>query len=33
MKVSQAVHTPIEVRPFEFTGEADADAFNRLAQA
>ncbi|HEV8191315.1 MAG TPA: YciI family protein [Ktedonobacterales bacterium] len=32
-KVSQAVKAPIEVRPFEFTGEADADAFNRLAQA
>lgn len=32
-KVSQAVHAPIEVRPFEFTGEADADAFTRLAGA
>lgn len=32
-KVSRAVSAPIEVCPSAFTGEADADAFNRLAQA
>ena len=32
-KVSRAVKAPIEVRPFAFTGEADADAFDRLARA
>jgi len=32
-KVSRAVKAPIEVRPFAFTGEADAAAYERLAQA
>jgi hypothetical protein len=32
-KVSQAVKAPIEVRPFAFTGEANAAAFDRLARA
>jgi hypothetical protein len=32
-KVSRAVKAPIEVRPFAFTGEADAAAFDRLAPA
>jgi hypothetical protein len=32
-KVSQAIKAPIEVRPFAFTGEANAAAFDRLARA
>ncbi len=32
-KVSRAVKAPIEVRPFAFTGAADAAAYDRLARA
>jgi hypothetical protein len=32
-KTTRAINEPIEVRPFSFAGEADAAAFDRLAQA